>query len=69
VMDWNNTAGFQTGNETVLVCIYTAAYWCVGLESKIPPRANVDIVGTYNPTWFGFGKHRKNVKPADYAMP
>jgi fructan beta-fructosidase len=25
VVDWNNTAGFQTGEEKVLVCIFTAA--------------------------------------------
>ncbi len=25
VVDWNNTAGFQTGTEKVLVCIFTAA--------------------------------------------
>ena len=25
VVDWNNTAGFQTGKEKVLVCIFTAA--------------------------------------------
>ena len=25
VVDWNNTAGFQTGDEKVLVCIFTAA--------------------------------------------
>jgi len=25
VVDWNNTAGFQTGTEKVMVCIYTSA--------------------------------------------
>ena len=25
VVDWNNTAGFQTGEEKALVCIFTAA--------------------------------------------
>ena len=25
VVDWNNTAGFQTGQEKVIVCIYTSA--------------------------------------------
>ncbi len=25
VVDWNNTAGFQTGDEKVMVCIFTAA--------------------------------------------
>jgi formylglycine-generating enzyme required for sulfatase activity len=33
--------------------LVNACYWAVGLEDKIPPRANVDIVGPYNPTPFG----------------
>jgi len=28
VVDWNNTAGFQTGKEKVIVCIFTAAGDC-----------------------------------------
>jgi hypothetical protein len=42
-----------------------AAYWCVGMEDKIPDRAKVDFVGEYKPTPIGFGKHKKGVKPAD----
>lgn len=45
--------------------LVNAAYWCVGLEDKIPERAKVDVVGEYNPTPFGFGKGKKGVKPAD----
>jgi formylglycine-generating enzyme required for sulfatase activity len=35
--------------------LVNACYWAVGLEEKIPPRANVEIVGTYSPTPPGFG--------------
>jgi type 1 glutamine amidotransferase len=49
--------------------LVNGSYWCVGLEGKIPARANVDVVGTYKPTSFGFDKHKRNVKPADYAIP
>ena len=45
-----------------------ASYWCVGLEDKIPPRADVELVGEYKPTWFGFGAHRKGVKPGDLRL-
>jgi hypothetical protein len=48
--------------------LVNAAYWCLGLEDKIPAKANVEIVGEYKPTWFGFGKHVKGMKPADYAI-
>ncbi len=45
--------------------LVNAAYWGVGLEDQIPARSNVDIVGEYNPTPFGFGKHAKGLKPED----
>jgi len=45
--------------------LVNAAYWAVGLEDKIPPAATVEIVGTYEPTPFKSGGHKKGVKPAD----
>jgi len=45
--------------------LVNAAYWAVGLEEEIPPAANVEIVGTFEPTPFKAGGHRKGVKPAD----
>lgn len=48
--------------------LVNAAYWCLGLEEKITPRAKVDLVGTYKPTAFGFGGQKKGVKPADHKM-
>jgi type 1 glutamine amidotransferase len=49
--------------------LVNATYWCVGIEDKIPARANVELVGTYSPSNFGFGKFVKGMKPSDYAMP
>ena len=49
--------------------LVNAVYWCVGLEDKIPPRANVALVGPYQPTRFGFRAFRQGVKPADHALP
>ena len=48
--------------------LVNAAYWCVGLEQKIPPKADVAIVGKYEPSPFGFGGHRKGVKPSDHRL-
>ena len=48
--------------------LVNAAYWCVGMEDQIPAKSNVDIVGDYNPTPFGFGKHQKGLKPEDHAL-
>lgn len=48
--------------------IVNAAFWSLGLENKITPDLNVSIPGTYRPTMFGFGKHQKNKKPADFEV-
>ena len=55
-------------NEALRRLIVNAAYWCVGMEDKIPAKSNVEIVGEFHPTPFGFGTYTKGVKPADHAM-
>jgi len=53
------------GTRRMLV---NACYWCLGMEEKIPAQSNVEIVGQFHPTPFGFGGFKKGVKPADYAL-
>jgi hypothetical protein len=48
--------------------LVNACFWAMGLEDKIPPRANVDLVGSYDPLPIGYGKHRPGVKPADHKI-
>ncbi len=48
--------------------LVNACYWALGMEKKIPAFANVNYVGEYKPTWFGFGKHQPGVKPADLEL-
>ena len=45
-----------------------ACYWGLGLENKIPSQSNVEYVGEYNPSYFGFGKFLKGLKPADLEL-
>ncbi|MFM9196470.1 MAG: ThuA domain-containing protein [Planctomycetia bacterium] len=52
----------SAGTRRMLV---NACYWAVGLESRIPAAANVDFVGVYEPTPFGFNGGKKGLKPAD----
>jgi len=52
-------------NEGLRRLLVNACYWGLGLEDKILPGSDVDLVGSYNPTDFGFGKHRKGLKPSD----
>lgn len=49
------------------LCV-NAAYWAVGLENKIPQRANVDYIGAYDPIDIGFGTHTVGVMPTDHAI-
>ncbi|MBN1441490.1 MAG: ThuA domain-containing protein, partial [Planctomycetes bacterium] len=48
--------------------IVNACYWCLGMEEKIPQRAEVDLVGEYRPNDIGTGAHKKGLKPADHKL-
>ncbi len=45
--------------------LVNACYWTTGLTDKIPASANVDYVGQFKATPFGFGKYQRGLKPAD----
>jgi len=61
-------AAMDLESEGLRRLIVNAAYWCLGMESEIPPKANVDIVGKYRPSPFGFNGYKKGVKPSDHEM-
>lgn len=44
--------------------IVNSVYWSLGLESKISDTTDVRLVGTYQPTNFGFNKFKVGVIPA-----
>lgn len=46
--------------------LVNAAYVATGLEQRIPEKSNVDFVGTFRPTMYGFNGGKKGVKPADH---
>src|SRR6266478_5245461 len=61
-------ASMDLENEGLRRLCVNACYWGVGLDDKIPSRSNVEIVGEYKPTPFGFGKFRKGMKPSDFEL-
>jgi hypothetical protein len=61
-------AAVDLENEGLRRLLVNACYWAVGLEAKIPLKANVDYVGDYKPNWFGFGTCKKGLKPADFEL-
>lgn len=58
-------AAVDLQDESLRRLLVNAVYWCAGLEAQIPMRADVTPVTPYEPTMFGFGKHREGVRPED----
>ncbi len=52
-------------NEDLRRVIINGAYLFTGLE--VPAKANVDIIGDYAASFYGFNSFIKGKKPADYA--
>lgn len=61
-------AAVDLESEGLRRLLVNACYWAVGLEEKIPAKANVDYVGEFKPTMFGFGKFKVGVKPGDLGL-
>jgi len=61
-------AAVDLESEGLRRLLVNACYWALGLEDQILARTNVDYVGDYHPTFFGFGKFKKGIKPSDYEM-
>ncbi len=47
--------------------VVNGVYWGLGLD--VPAKANVEVVGEFKPTMFGFGGAKKGLKPSDYELP
>ena len=61
-------AAVDLESEGLRRLLVNACYWAVGLDNQIPAQANVDHVGEYKPLWFGYGKFKPGVKPADLEL-
>lgn len=46
--------------------IVNASFWCLEMEEEITDNMNVDYVGNYKPTMFGFDNFQKGLKPSDF---
>ncbi len=61
-------SGVDFLSEDLRRLLVNACYWSMGLEDAIPEKSNVNIIGEYNPTMFGFGTHKKGLTPAHYSV-
>jgi len=59
-----SSLGFQSADLRRL--ILNALFWLLEMPETITPALNVDIVGEYNPTNFGFDTFRKGMKVGDF---
>ncbi|MEW4528651.1 ThuA domain-containing protein [Maioricimonas sp. JC845] len=55
-------------NESLRRMLVNACYWALDMTDQIPEKANVDIVGEYRPTPFGFGSYQKGMRPEDHLL-
>lgn len=72
---FNTTMGASVDleNEGLRRLLVNAAYWCIGLEDEIRADCNVDTVGEFNPTFYGFMREKrywagKGMKPSDFEL-
>ena len=61
-------AAQDLSNEGVRRLLVNACYWALGLEKRIRPNLNVDLVGDYQPNGIGVKKFKAGLKPADLKM-
>jgi type 1 glutamine amidotransferase len=59
-------AAVDLQSEDLRRLFVNACYWLTGLEA--PAKADVNYVGEFNPSYFGFGTFKKGVKPEDHAL-
>lgn len=53
-------------SEDLRRLIVNACYWGIGIENQILAQNNVQVVGEYNPTMFGFGKYQRGLSPSTF---
>jgi hypothetical protein len=56
-------------NEGLRRLLVNATYWAVGLEKKIPAKADVSIVGEYHPHSYLSEDYTHGLRPSDLAYP
>lgn len=53
-------------NEAFRRLLVNATFWTLGMEAKIPPKANVDLVGAFHSSPFKFGGQQRGRKPDQF---
>ncbi len=48
--------------------LVNASYWMLGLESQIKPDLDIEFVGPYSPTQFGFDKYQRGLTARTFDL-
>ncbi|MFH5834365.1 ThuA domain-containing protein [Halalkalibaculum sp. DA384] len=59
-------ASIELVSEDLRRLIVNGCYWALHMDHQIPEESNVEIIGDYDPTMFGFGDHKKGLTPSDF---
>ncbi len=59
-----SSMGFQSADLRRLVI--NASFWLLGMSDTITPDLNVELVGAYSPTMFGFDTFRQGMRVEDF---
>lgn len=59
-------ASLDFQSEDLRRLVINASFWLLDLSSEITPDMNVDYVGAYQPTMFGFDNFRKGMRVEDF---
>lgn len=59
-------AAVDLKSEDLRRMFVNACYWMTGLDA--PAKADVDFIGPYEPTFFGFKSYKKDVKVGDHKL-
>ncbi len=55
-------------SEGLRRALVNACYWGLGMEDQIPDSSNVELVGNYEPSFYGFGGYQPGVQPSDHRL-
>jgi len=59
-------ASVDLQSEDLRRLFVSASYWLTGID--VPPKADVNYIGEFNPTFFGFDKGKKGVKVSEHEL-
>lgn len=59
-------AATDLASEGLRRLVVNGVFWGLGME--VPAKADVTIIGTYEPLMYGFNGFRKNVKPSSHSL-